>query len=233
MENLSIAVCDRNEEVREQISEWIGEVAKKWNVAIRVDRFESIKEFCLYYERGIRYDMVFLDVIQPKRAEKEMLKIFLVKQLQDKSTLVDFITNSKEERDALLEWQPLNVRIKPLTKKDVVGDLGRAYQIWKLRNVFLTYTRSGNLYRVPLQEITHFQEKKNAVVIHTLDRVYHAFHGLLDDVEIEYESANFVRCNSTYVVNKNCIVEVRDSELLLRNGMVLPVDKDFLQRFGE
>ena len=59
----------------------------------------------------------------------------------------------------------------------------------------------------------------------------HSFCATLEEIEIEYEDLQFVRCHSSYVVNTMSVINYEEGMLTLRNGVTVEVENEYAKRF--
>ena len=238
MESFFVAVCESNRQMSNRIKGWIEEYGSKHDFFARVDLFQSAEEFFAVVEKDIFYDLILFDVALPRNRGangSDLYGIRLAMQLRERvdcnRVFFGFVADDYECRMPLSELKPLNLRKKPIYKREMLADVQRARDILKLRKTFLTYKKGPFLERVNMQEITHFEERGNDVLVHTLSGRMHSFCATLEEIEIEYEDLQFVRCHSSYVVNTMTVIKYEEGMLTFRNGVTVEVENEYAKRF--
>lgn len=209
-----VAVCDDDQNVREEVSR----IIREWNPEIRVDCFESGESLAEAYET---YHAVFLDIDM-----KGMNGIETGKWIRgrDKETKLVYLTAYQDYVAGAFGVHAFQYLLKPVKKEEirkVLEDIFSYLHVPEKKPVLDFQTVNG-LLCVPVEEIYYFEYISRRVEIVTADGVY-AMTEKIGRVAKRMESYGFSMPHQSFVVNMLHVRNVLSGRILLDNGMEIPL----------
>lgn len=221
-----IVICD-DEEMMLRINEvYISEIAKKRNIDVDIKCFES-GEAVLEFAKHHRVDIAFLD-INMNTISGISTAVQLKKTNNDIVTI--FITGHAEFALDAFEVEAIGYLVKPVDPKKIEKWVVKAInqinmQKTKMINTTLTIVEENIKKKIPQYKIVYIEKERNLCAIHMVDSVHYCY----DSITNMKESLDsiFWKVNQGIVVNKNYIISIEGSEVVLRNGMRFTLGRKF------
>lgn len=91
-------------------------------------------------------------------------------------------------------------------------------------NRYLIIHVKGAVRLVELREICSLEKIKRSILVHQKDGTSYRFYGKFKDIMSSLNGA-FCHCHKSYVVNLELAEELRRYEMLLKNGVHIPVSQ--------
>lgn len=114
----------------------------------------------------------------------------------------------------------------------------RKWQFYQLRDVMpqelypgydrctLLLKRGCEQLRLVKQDIMYIESDKMYAYVHTVERTLR-FRIQLKEILLRLNDANFQRCHQSFIVNMDYIYSLKRYEIILRNGVMIPVSKAY------
>ncbi len=93
---------------------------------------------------------------------------------------------------------------------------------------FLQVPIRGCPVRINLHQVWYFESQERKIVVHGT-REPLSFYQKLDQLQEMLAESSFIRCHQSYLVNLEMIQSVQNSNLLLKNGKILPISRRYSQ----
>jgi DNA-binding LytR/AlgR family response regulator len=169
-----------------------------------------------------RYDVILLDIDMPDFSGIELAsRINALKGMSERPYIIFVSGRDGLVFDALRE-QPFS-----FIRKSSIGDLSPCLvKIDKRIAAESTYgVKSGrSVEKVMIREIRYLEKQGNYVIFHTAAGEIRE-RTTIDEKEKELAPHGFIRCHIGYLVNPLYIREVSGSEVILSDGVALPLTK--------
>ncbi len=219
---MRIAVCDDERNQNDLITEYIGIWAEKHEVPVEVYAYSSAIELLFYWSEGKRFDLAFLDINMKNMTGLDLAR--LLRKSGDRTNIV-FITGLIDYVFQGYEVQAIDYLLKPVKKESCFTCLDRASEIISLRSkeTFLL-TMEGQSLRLNYNEIFAFEIFSHYVEAKTTKGEFR-FKKNMGELEQELPNDRFFRCHRSFIVNLHYVNTVKKSEVLLDNGICIPVSK--------
>lgn len=230
---LRIAVCDDDlTYLNLVLKDLFTEALKKAEVAARVFFFTDGNKLLEEFREHKGYDIVILDIDMPKLDGKA-----LAKQLRelDRNFCLAFLTAYTGEA---LNTIPFSVKAfipKDYSGEKLVGSLTELLCNYASENpVYAVYetakSEGGGYVRLCTDEIFFFRNIDEHVFLNTADRSILLNVKSFKQLEERYELPDFFRIHTDLLVNLGKIYEISKTDILLTNGVRLPVSR---RRYNE
>lgn len=214
---MRIAICDDQAECRHQAEQAIRHCLK--GTALLIDTFKDGLSF-LRISKKSSYDLVFLDVEMP-----EMDGITLAKRLRSLNNDVPIIFLTSHIEFAL-EGYEVNA-LRYLTKPINITKLHEvlSYILRQMQEQRTIWVKSDLCEKkILVQDILYMEAQNQNVLISTASDTYSVRYNL-SDYETELEAFNFFRIHRGYLVALGHIKSIGQSQVLMDNGISLPVSR--------
>ncbi len=190
------------------------------------------------YDRGIQLltdyhrdaDLIFLDIRMP-----DMLGIDVAKELRksDDNAMLVFITSLTQYAIDGYSVDAFDYILKPLHYASFAAKMDRILRGLSQRENDITLdlrSKEGG-QRIGVGSVLYIESDAHDISIHT-DRQVIRVWGTLGKFEEELRAANFVRCNTSFLVNLKYVQTVRKDEVVV-GGDALPISRSRRKEFLE
>ncbi len=223
---IRIAICDDEESTLLENETSIKKYLQEIHQIAEVTAYQS-GEFLLYeIQEGLFFDLIFIDIEMPGKSGMDITKI--IKGISPE-TLVVFITSHTEFAIESYELSVFRYIPKDRIKDKLYTALKDAVSYINIQKdksyLLVTPTRYE---RISYDSIFYVKkENKNTIFATSRGETY--IRKTLNQVYEELDEKQFVYIDRSYVVNLMQIVTLTESEVILKNGMVLYASKKRLK----
>ncbi|MBR5329102.1 MAG: response regulator transcription factor [Firmicutes bacterium] len=221
---LTVAVCDNEKTICDQMLEFLHRYAEESDVKPDVMTFYSGEDIYLALDKGASFDLIFLDIEMYHLSGLDVAQAIREHQ-SDLLTQIVYISAKQEYVMELFDTHPLNFLLKPLKYERVAACMDKAISLKTKRGEVFSYTFNGKSHRVPLSNI-HYFESYGRKIRMVRGSGTEEFNGRLSDIVHKYADKGFVQIHKSYVVNLGYIETVAATTVIMYNGDVLPLSRD-------
>lgn len=217
---MRIAVCDDEKYFRDMICEAID----SHSLDVVCSAFESGAELTAAFEKGQRFDAVFLDIEMPPPDGMETAR-----RLHGFSPElpVIFLTSHTELAMEGYEVGAFRFLQKPVVHEKLTQALSDLKQLSTLRKT-VCIREEGEEYFISPGSIIYAEADNNTVRFITSEREYRTRMKLTAAMDmLESVSDSFCRIHRSVIASLAHIVSRTDREIRLDSGVVLPVSKSY------
>lgn len=219
---MKIAVCDDEKIFREMIIECLREVEIPGE-ALQILEFSSGEEVLNSYEKGKKYDLLFLDVEMEGISGIETgnrIREF------DSNALIIFVTSYNDYVPGAFRVNAFQFLVKPVKQEDIQKELERAVErIRKNKDLYFIGNREG-CGVVEIKDILYVDILLRCVSVHTVHGIYEKTGRLKEEIRI-LEPYDFVQYSKSGIVNKKNVVGIKGDELILKTGERIRMSKNY------
>lgn len=211
-----------------KIDQW----AKKKNIAVLTDLFESAEEYLFKAGQNV-YDVIFLDISMKGQNGMELARQIREKE---KDVILVFVTSDASYVFDGYEVGAYRYLMKPVEEKKLweILDYVREQEKTAEENYILVKKDSRSV-RVNLKEILYIEAQKHYVNLYLENKepmtVKAVFAELLQ--EIQEKSDTFLATHRSYAVNIDKVVRIGRTECTLSDGSSIPVSRSFYKAVNE
>ena len=204
---LRIAICDDDKILVTQIEEMLNRYLDKKMIDRYIDIFYDGASLERIYEKGDRFDIIYLDIEMSGKNGIEAAKS--IRKL-DRDVLLIYVSSYETYFMQLFEVEPFRFIKKPIKETEFEEVIDLAYE------------------RI-IEEDAYFEYKYNKTIvnIHTEESTYR-YYGKLDEVErrLIQNKIPFLRIHKSFYVNFHFVDKITFSKLILSDGTVLQISQD-------
>jgi len=211
----SMAICDDNPADSAYVASLLRLWAKERTVSIRIRQFPSAESFLFQYAEEKTFDLLLLDIEMGA-----MDGVTLARRIrQDNETLqILFITGYFDYIAEGYDVAALHYLLKPINKEKFFSVLDKALEKQKQNERCLNLGLSGEMVRIPLNEIRYLDVRQNYVTVH--GKKDYTVKRPLKDLENALDT-RFCRIGRSMIVNLSFIRRVTKTEVRLSDGTIL------------
>ena len=220
---MRIAICDDDESDLNLIASMI----HKYDVSglMQISSFQTATEL-FQQARSTQFDIALLDIEMNSPNGYEIARQLIN---QESPPIIIFVTNSSAytTRGYGVAHRYLT---KPLSKALLWEALDTA--ILKIKANRFTFMIDGGAYVTRIEDIYYFEIFNHVAVIHTCDNEY-TFRAALRDIAMQLPTGYFGAPHQSYLVNFTHVKSAHTNEVILTNGVHIPVSRRKLKQFQE
>ena len=219
---IKIAFCDDDMEVLHQMNELLDRYRVERNEDITYAAFQSPFELLTEIEKGIRPDILFLDVVMPGQNGMDVAKEI---RQYDTNMKIIFLTSSPEfavESYAVDAWY---YQLKPIRREDFfrLMDSACAACTREQKHSLILRSKSG-IVRLELEELVYCEVMGRTLTFHLNNGVVLESMGRLDDLcDQLVEYPNFLRPHRSFLINMEYIANIAARSITMQDGAVVPL----------
>lgn len=219
---IKIAFCDDDMEVLHQMNELLDRYRVERNEDITYAAFQSPFELLTEIEKGIRPDILFLDVVMPGQNGMDVAKEI---RQYDTNMKIIFLTSSPEFAVESYSVGAYFYQLKPIWEESVfrLMDSVLAECEKKKKNSLILRSKDG-ITRIDLQQLEYCEVLGRKLLFHLENGAVLESAGSLDDLAgqlIQY--SNFFRPHRSFLVNMEYIQNISSRSIKMVNDAEIPI----------
>ena len=219
---IKMAICDDDLSVLSELSVLIDKYRVEKNQEIEYAAFQSPLELLAEIEKGMCWDILFLDILMPGEngidAAKEIRQY-------DTNVKIIFLTSSTEFAVESYLVNAYFYQLKPIWEESffrlmdsVISEFEKSEQAY-----FIMKCKKG-ITRVNLDKLIYCEVMGRTLLFHMEDGQIYEKAGSLEDVSeqlLVYD--NFLRPHRSFLVNMEYIQSISGKAIVLSDGMQIPI----------
>lgn len=213
---LSIAICEDSVTVQSQLENYVYELFESCPVEVFSSGEELISALT---DKSFTFSIYLMDISLPGISGIETAAAI---RQNDPYALILYITDYKEYVYQVFETLPYRFILKPVQKDTFEKALSDAVNYCTDRRKTFHFHIDRVQYQIPLQEIIYFESHLRRITLYTPEKNY-SFYGRLQDLPGRLNPLLFVRTHASYMVNMEYIRVIRETEIELQSGKIIPV----------
>jgi len=221
---MRVAICDDIPEIAHQTDELLVKYSKKhFNTDVFYDP-ERLLDAC----ENEHYDFFILDIEMPSMSGVELAEKIREK---DVGSPIIFLTSYKEYMEDVFRLQTFDYLLKPIAEEKMFALLDRILKYLNVSEKRFAFTFNKISHSLLLSEILYFEKNKRTVFIHTKTQELEML--MTTNELLKQLDEQFVQVHNSYIVNIQYVKELRKNEVLLTNGVSVPMSRSFAKKTQE
>lgn len=219
---IKIAFCDDDMEVLHQMNELLDRYRVERNEDITYAAFQSPFELLTEIEKGIRPDILFLDVVMPGQNGMDVAKEI---RQYDTNMKIIFLTSSPEFAVESYSVGAYFYQLKPIWEESFfrLMDAVLAECEKKKKNSLILRSKDG-ITRIDLQQLEYCEVLGRKLLFHLENGAVLESAGSLDDLAGQLmQYSNFFRPHRSFLVNMEYIQNISSRFIKMVNDAVIPI----------
>ena len=219
---IKIAFCDDDMEVLHQMNELLDRYRVERNEDITYVAFQSPFELLTEIEKGIRPDILFLDVVMPGQNGMDVAKEI---RQYDTNMKIIFLTSSPEFAVESYSVGAYFYQLKPIWEESFfrLMDAVLAECEKKKKNSLILRSKDG-ITRINLQQLEYCEVLGRKLLFHLENGAVMESAGSLDDLAGQLmQYSNFFRPHRSFLVNMEYIQNISSRSIKMVNDAEIPI----------
>lgn len=219
---IKIAFCDDDMEVLHQMNELLDRYRVERNEDITYAAFQSPFELLTEIEKGIRPDILFLDVVMPGQNGMNVAKEI---RQYDTNMKIIFLTSSPEFAVESYSVGAYFYQLKPIWEESFfrLMDSVLAECEKKKKNSLILRSKDG-ITRIDLQQLEYCEVLGRKLLFHLENGAVLESAGSLDDLAGQLmQYSNFFRPHRSFLVNMEYIQNISSRSIKMVNDAEIPI----------
>lgn len=219
---IKIAFCDDDMEVLHQMNELLDRYRVERNEDITYAAFQSPFELLTEIEKGIRPDILFLDVVMPGQNGMDVAKEI---RQYDTNMKIIFLTSSPEFAVESYSVGAYFYQLKPIWEGSFfrLMDAVLAECEKKKKNSLILRSKDG-ITRIDLQQLEYCEVLGRKLLFHLENGAVLESAGSLDDLAGQLmQYSNFFRPHRSFLVNMEYIQNISSRSIKMVNDAEIPI----------
>ena len=219
---IKIAFCDDDMEVLHQMNELLDRYRVERNEDITYAAFQSPFELLTEIEKGIRPDILFLDVVMPGQNGMDVAKEI---RQYDTNMKIIFLTSSPEFAVESYSVGAYFYQLKPIWEESFfrLMDAVLAEREKKKKNSLILRSKDG-ITRIDLQQLEYCEVLGRKLLFHLENGAVLESAGSLDDLAGQLmQYSNFFRPHRSFLVNMEYIQNISSRSIKMVNDAEIPI----------
>lgn len=219
---IKIAFCDDDMEVLHQMNELLDRYRVERNEDITYAAFQSPFELLTEIEKGIRPDILFLDVVMPGQNGMDVAKEI---RQYDMNMKIIFLTSSPEFAVESYSVGAYFYQLKPIWEESFfrLMDAVLAECEKKKKNSLILRSKDG-ITRINLQQLEYCEVLGRKLLFHLENGAVLESAGSLDDLAGQLmQYSNFFRPHRSFLVNMEYVQNISSRSIKMVNDAEIPI----------
>jgi len=219
---MRVAICD-DEKIFFQQIEYL---FKQIEGISCVDTYDDIEKLYQTLEKQT-YDLIFMDIAWKGQKDTGVQFASSINEKHPNIQFV-FVTAFNDKFAESIFFEKVNLcgyLIKPIKMNNLQFLMEKAKKnITRSQGEKILIKLKGNTRTVLYSDILYLESRGHQLFVHTKTESI-LLYKKLDEYEEEMNDT-FVRIHKSYLVNMNCIKRIERTQLILCNGVILPISKN-------
>lgn len=219
---IKIAFCDDEMEVLHQMNELLDRYRVERNEDITYAAFQSPFELMTEIEKGIRPDILFLDVVMPGQNGMDVAKEI---RQYDTNVKIIFLTSSPEFAVESYTVGAYFYQLKPIWEESFFRLMDSVLSECekKKKNSLILHSKDG-ITRIDLQQLEYCEVLGRKLLFHLENGAVLEGAGSLDDLAGQLmQYSNFFRPHRSFLVNMEYIQNISSRSIKMVNDAEIPI----------
>ena len=219
---IKIAFCDDDMEVLHQMNELLDRYRVERNEDITYVAFQSPFELLTEIEKGIRPDILFLDVVMPGQNGMDVAKEI---RQYDTNMKIIFLTSSPEFAVESYSVGAYFYQLKPIWEESFFRLMDAVLaECEKKKKNSLTLRSKDGITRTDLQQLEYCEVLGRKLLFHLENGAVLESAGSLDDLAGQLmQYSNFFRPHRSFLVNMEYIQNISSRSIKMVNDAEIPI----------
>lgn len=229
---LKIAICDDEKVIAGQIEQQVLQISERENIPVETDVFSSGKSLEQEVDKGIFYDLIYMDI---QMEDGDGISTAKGIRKKDENVLLIYISGYGGYAMELFQLDVFDFLLKPIdVMRFETCFLKAVRKIGSLQFYFSCQYKKQE-FKLLCMDILYFESKGRKILIHVKAGSLRVFNGKLSDVE-KWAAAGkvpFLRIHQSYLVNYHHISARTKEEIELTDGTKLSISEDRQKNFSK
>lgn len=224
-----IAICDDEQVILKDITIMVDEIMDEYGCVGEIRKFNNGKELLKNIkENQMPFEIYILDI-----SMEDFNGIEVAKRIRDfdKEAVIIFLTSYQEWMPEAFDVQAFNYLLKPIDRKKLEEVFKKIFNYLSDRKVIFYFKQGNKLHSIPYKNIYYFESDKRKIKIVT-DKGEYYYYDTISNIQKIVGEELFTRTHVSYFINMDYIRNFDGKDVILENGISIPVSKKFVELFN-
>ncbi len=224
----SIAICDDESIFCQNLKEKLNKYSFFENNEFELTIYTDYKNLVKDIENLIEYDLLFLDI---ELGDSDGIEIgkYLRRKFNIKKLEIIYVSGKATYAIDLFKNRPFDFLIKPITDEKLFSVMTSYFKQCDENEYSIIFKFKSILHRVMKDKIMFIKSDKRIITVYSNQKTYICYDKLTNFVNILNDS-KFIRIHKSYAVNAEYIEKFSRSDVVLINGIELPISQQYLKK---
>lgn len=220
MRELKIAICEDNRDDEQFLRITLENILEARGLSYSLISFTSGEQMLAALEKE-DFDLSFIDIYLG-----EANGVTVAKKVREKNkyATIIFTTSSKEFMSEGYSVGAAHYLVKPFQANLVMDALDRGLQVMNEDNSYSEFVINRRKEIVFHRDIKYVESQRRCCVLHTVTGEK-ALYGKLSEIEAKLDDPRFLRCQRSFLVNMDNVMDVTKEDFLLFSGESIPINR--------
>ncbi len=219
---IRIAIVDDVISVCGQMERYLFEIARKYNLSIDVETYESGESFCSDLKMGEVFDIIFLDIELKGISGIDVCR-YIRQEMDDETQQIVFISAKKQYSLELHSFHPLDFLVKEIDENSVETVFMRFMKIAGLWNDVFEFQIGHDVQKIKVKEIKYLTVENRIVNIILKNNKVAEYYGTLETAYKQLQKFDFLFLHRQFIVNSMYIGMYEYDKVILNDGTIIPI----------
>ena len=219
---IKVAFCDDDLSVLGELEALMEQYRIERNRDISYTSFNSPLELLAEVEKGVRLDIIFLDVLMPGQNGISTAKEIRQK---DMSVKIIYLTSSAEYAVDSYTVGAYFYQLKPIRQEDFYRLMDQLSSECRKEeeNSLIIRCKTG-FFRVDLEKLQYCEVMGRTLLFHMEDKSILDSNGKLDELWGQLQNYEcFIRCHRSYLINMDYVQNITNKTVTMKDGAQIPI----------
>lgn len=229
---LTIAVCDDEKMIVNQMEEIILKTSIKYKIPVETEGFYSGESLKTEILKGKKYDLIYLEI--QLKGENGIALAQKIREV-DENVLFIYVSDYEKIMRELFRLRVFDFINKPVNENHFIQIFLEANEKICQKKAYFKFQYKKEESKELFSDILYFESKGRQVYIYLNSGRTAKFNSKISDVENKLKGSKipFLRVHQSYLINYHFIQSRTKSNVVLANGVKLPVSEKKQKRFAK
>lgn len=222
---MRIAACDDDVKFLQELSGLLNEYGEKEQCNIEYKTYTNPLELVTQMEKGIHYDVIFLDIFMPCINGIQCAKDI---RSYDNFVKIIFLTTSTEFAVESYSVRAYQYLLKPIQKENLFLTLKLLEKEFEMteRNIFVIKFKN-EITKIALSKLEYCEVINRKIILHLIDSAECECNLRMNELEEKLKKFGmFLRPHRSFLVNMDHIQTLTTHNIIMKNGAKIPIPRE-------
>ncbi len=221
MDMIRVVILEDDQTQVDLTKKFLEQYSQTENCVFHVQSYNSPLEFLETYEYDA--DLIFLDIRMPGLTGMAVAREIRKK---DESVTIIFITSLTQYAIEGYEVNAEDYIVKPINYPEFKIKLNRCLSRITLKNSrTVTFVTNDSIIKLSMDSITYIETDLHRLIFHDNESFTYVKHQSMKECEEEFKDTDFLRINSSYLVNLRYANNIQGGDMILSDGTRLKISR--------
>lgn len=218
---LKIALIDDS---ATDISDLENKISKAMKTQFELSKYEDENLFIDCLERGLRLDLVFIDIQLNKKNGIDVAKI--VNKIS-KNTNIIYCSSNIDYAQDIFDTKCIYFLKKPIEIEKLKKAIDKSNELSTID--FLSFENNRQIYKVPLNKIKYIETESKWVKFIYSDGNIEKLYMPLSVIISKLPTKKFIQIHKSFIINLDYLKKAKREEVILEGDIILSISRPYIK----